>query len=207
MHIMRKDTLLFLIESNIKSNIRSPFDLLAYERLKRSNHVEAPLSHRFDYNYANIRRLSKLTKQLATNNPLDRRLLKHNALLPNCMSTFLMPFYFDIFKVTELSQFTQDQIQLMLALKRSYKAQIYLNYDALTSYLRENILWNCFTLFKYRHKRTSTTAMGYFNYYLSFVNILSHLEKVINNTSLFIYKVKTNKFFVKAALIFMNSAV
>lgn len=193
LHLMRKDTLLFLIESNLRANIRSPFDLLAYERLKRSNRVEPERSARFDYNYASLRRLSRVIAQqfgagalsaggggedLRLFDPLNRRLLKHNAFLPSCISTFLMPFYFDIFKVTELSNFSEPQIQLMLALKRSFRAQIFLNYDALVSYLRENILWNCFVLFKYRQVRSSDASMGFFNFYLSFVHILVHLEQV-----------------------------
>lgn len=178
LHLMRKDTLIFLIESNLATNLRSPFDQLAYDRLKRSNRLQPERSTKFDYNYASVRRFCRFLSQRQIHNPLDKRLLKQNALLPNCMSTFLMPFYFDIFKVTELSNFNQEQIQLMLALKRSFRAQIFLNYDVLIAYLRENIVWNCFILFKYRHLRTPDARMGVFNFYLSFIYILIHLEQV-----------------------------
>lgn len=193
LHLMRKDTLLFLIESNLRANLRSPFDLFAYDRLKRSNRVVPESSAKFDYNLASVRRLSRMIEKrfnAATGdaaaaaapimyNPLDPFVLKSNGLLPNSMATFLMPFYFDIFKVTELGSFSQEHVQLMLALKRSFKAQLYLNYDALVAYLRENILWNCFILFKYRHVQSAAASMGFFNFYLSFVHILVHLEQVI----------------------------
>lgn len=187
LHLMRKDTLLFLIESNLRVNLRSPFDLFAYDRLKRSNRVVPESSAKFDYNLASVRRLSRMIEKRFNAagdaasmmyNPLDPYVLKSNGLLPNSMATFLMPFYFDIFKVTELGSFSQEHVQLMLALKRSFKAQLYLNYDALVAYLRENILWNCFILFKYRHVQSAAASMGFFNFYLSFVHILVHLEQV-----------------------------
>lgn len=151
----------------------------------RCNRIEPECSPRHDYNYASVRRLSRVINQhmssipsAVTYNPLDRRILKYDSLLPNCVSTFLMPFYFDIFRMSELGTFSQEHIQLMLALKRSFKAHLYLNYDALVAYLRENILWNCFVLFKYRQVRSSDACMGYFNFYLSFVHIVVHLEQV-----------------------------
>lgn len=188
MHIMRKDTLTFLIELNLKNNIQSPFDLLSYERLKKINrfnldaYLSEPSTSKYNYNYSNVKRLAKIIKMPEINeNPLDRRYLKQNNLLPSCVSTFLMPFYFDIFKVTELNQFSQEQIQMMLCLKRSYKAQIYLNYESLISYFRENIVWNSFILFKYKFfSDNAKLRMGLFNFYLSFVHILTHLELVIS---------------------------
>lgn len=196
LHLMRKDTLMFLIESNLKINLLSPFDLFAYDRLKRINRVEPECSKKFNYNYPSVRRMSRfISQRFGRNrgggggelgsglayNPLDPHILEKNALLPNCMSTFLMPFYFDIFKITELGSFPQEHVQLMLALKKSFKAQIYLDYDTLITYLRENILWNCFILFKYWQIPSSATRMGYFNFYLSFVQILVHLEQVNKN--------------------------
>jgi hypothetical protein len=196
LNVTRKDTLIFLIELNLKANVHAPFDLFAYERLKKLNRLVTssptppPTNSKLNYNYAQVRRLSKLEQSLlaATGlldagcvNPLERKLLKHNTMLANCVSTFLMPFYFDIFKVSELNEFSHEQCQMMLALKRAYRAEpVCLTYDSLIGYFRENILWNCFTLFKYKFRaQTNTQRMGFFNFYLTFVHIQTHLERVV----------------------------
>lgn len=186
LNLMKKETLLFLVESNYANKLIAPFDQLAYSRLSTSQTVfNSPNSmSKLDFNYSNIKKLNKLLK-LVNYNPLDKRFLKKNLLLPNCVSSLLMPFFFDIFKMTELqSRFNKEQINLILNLKRSYgqKANQYnLDYEVLTSYYKENLVWNCFALYKYRFfdSYNPNYRMAFFNYYLSYVYIQIHLESVV----------------------------
>lgn len=180
---MRKETLVFLIEQNFQNRIKSPFDLFAYNRLKSgSAFKDASIdtkTSKFNYNYLNVRKLSKLLNFYE--NPLDKKYLKQNNLLPCCVGQFLMPFYFDIFKVSELNQLSREEIDMNLLLKRTYKSHIYLDYESLIGNYKENILWNCFILFKYKFSSTQTLRMEFFNYFLALNYSYQHLEHVVSH--------------------------
>jgi hypothetical protein len=198
LNLMKKDTLLFLIESSSASRIVAPFDELAYARLTKmsgglldtaacfgSASVANVSASKLDFNYQHIKRLHRLLKEVSYN-PLDRKFLKRNALLPNCVSNLFMPFYFDVFRMTEMqSLFNKEQVELVLNLKKSFAvktSQLMLDYNVLTSYFKENVVWNCLVLFKYKQPKrelTQSVRLAYFNFYLSFVYIQIHLESVV----------------------------
>ena len=192
LNLTKKETLLFLIESSHANRITAPFDQLAYSRLTKLNILDAAAAEsvddnsKLDFNRMNIKKLSKLLR-LVNFNPLDKTYLRKNPLLPNCVSTLLMPFYFDIFKMTELQSVfgTKEQIALVLNLKKAYAhktTQLLLDYNMLTSYFKENVIWNCLTLYKYQMKKRGESVasrMAYLNFYFSFVYIQIHLESVV----------------------------
>jgi hypothetical protein len=191
LNVIKKEILLFLIESNYMNKILSPFDHFAYSRLTKLNSLCSDSfsnghkdSRRLKFNYSNVRKLQKLLAQV-NYDPLDRRFLKKNPLLPNCVSQLLMPFYFDIFSISEMqSMFNQSQLNLVLNLKRSYAfktTHLILDYEVLTNYFRENIVWNCLLLFKQKPANCfdKEKRMAYLNFFFSFVYIQIHLESVV----------------------------
>ena len=185
LNITRKDTLIYLIERNNTNKIFSPFDLFAYSRLKSTNlnklvetlTIQHLSETKNDYNYLNIRKVSKLLKRFSLN---DKNFLKQNNLMPNCLSSFLMSYFFDIFSMTELQKYGKNTVGLMLNLKRSIKPQLNLDAQSLTSNLTENIIWNCIILFrnKFDYKKT-VLRNGFLNFYLSYLYILINLEMVV----------------------------
>jgi hypothetical protein len=89
LNLTRKDTLIYLIERNISNGILAPFDQYAYFKLQtKSSNNQATIENKHVYNYYNIRKISKLTR---TYNIEDRHFLKHNNLMPSCVSALLMP--------------------------------------------------------------------------------------------------------------------
>ena len=182
----RKDTVLFLIEKNLRNHIVSPFDQLAYMRMRKLGACAAyrnlEFSREHDYNYKSITQLHKFMLKL-NRNLLNKKYLTKNNLLCGCVSMFLMPFFFDIFKPTEVQTFSQTTVDTILQLKRAYKTEMHLRYDSLISYFEENIVWNCIVLYKYKFGADSRTRMGYLNFYMSFVYILIHLRSVALHSS------------------------
>lgn len=186
LNLNRKETFIYLIERNMSNKILSPFDQYAYVKLKNiksfaslTNTNLINLNERYDFNYYNIKKLSKLMRTMSVH---ERNFLKQNNLMPSCVSSHLMPFFFDIFSMSDLKQIGDDTVNKMLGLKQAFKAtQLYLDEHTLTSYLVENLLWNCLALFKFKLTDlvadSKTTRMGYFNFYLAFVYIQIHLEQ------------------------------
>lgn len=176
LNLINKDNLLYLIEKNFSHGIKCPFDLFAYNRLSKTKP-----SSRFDeknlYNFSQVNKISKIFSDYQ-NNPLDSKFLRNNSLLACTVGSFLMPFYFDLFRVSELNQFSPIEIDLVLVLKKNYKISLYLNYDSLIRNFKENILWNCLTIYKY--KLDDTNRLEFFNYFLALMFTLYHSEIVVN---------------------------
>jgi hypothetical protein len=201
LNITRKDTLIYLIERNKSNQIMAPFDLFVYSRIKQNNKYylncfpgassdsnnlngqfsksQENLKTKYDYNYSNIKKVNYLFK-LIQNNPFDKTYLKQNNLLLNSVATFLMPFFFDIFKMAELRSFSSNSVEMISNLKQSYNTQMFLDQDSLTSHLTENVLWSCFVIYKYRLDDSFRTRLNYLNFYLSNIFQLIHLESIIN---------------------------
>jgi hypothetical protein len=180
LNLVKKDVLLFLIERNQSNKIFAPFDQLAYTKLKKKSSMFNGISynHKNNYNYRSIKKLNESIK-VTNNNLFDKAYLKQNTMLPGCISTFLMPFFFDIFNASEMKTFKHECVNMMLKLKKSYKAQIYLDNTSLVSYLNENVVWNCLAIYKYRIKNDVENRMGYLNFYLTYIYVLMHLGTII----------------------------
>ncbi len=96
-------------------------------------------------------------------------------IMPISVSTFLMPFFFDIFQPSLLNLFSRETVDILIKLKYSYRQQIFLDNDSfLNSYLLEDLLWNCFALFKY--KFSFDYKKGFLNYFFSIFCVLKHFE-------------------------------
>jgi hypothetical protein len=99
--------------------------------------------------------------------------------MPISVSMYSMPFFFDIFKPSQLRLFSKKTLSIIIELKHIYKQKIYLdNHNILNSYILEDIIWNCFALFNY--KFTSIYKKGFLNYYFSILCVLKHFELNLN---------------------------
>lgn len=185
LNLIKKDTLIFLMEKNFSNGIKCPFDVLAYSRL-----VKTPISNLTDknvYNFSLVRKVSKLLIHYR-NNPLNGKFLRDNSLLPCTVGMFLMPFYFEIFSIRELNEFSPIEIDMILNLKKNYQTNVYLNYDCLISNYKDNILWNCLVIYKYKLEdliQFGSNRIEYINYFLAMMYTLYHLEYTI-------YYIQTN---------------
>jgi len=176
--LLKKETLFFLIERNQSKNILSPFDQFASARMKKMCSYQSK-SSKHNYNYNSVQKIQRLLRKFGNNSLNSNYLEKHN-LLSNCVSQFFMPFFFDIFKASELHSFSRDSIEIILLLRRAHKTEIYLKYESLIAYFAENLIWNCLILYKYTFNNDFLSRMGYLNFYLSFIAILIHLNYVIS---------------------------
>lgn len=174
LNLTRKDTLIYLIERNISNGILAPFDQYAYFKLQtKSSNNQATIENKYAYNYYNIRKISKLTR---TYNIEDKHFLKHNNLMPSCVSALLMPFFFDIFNMSELNLLGDKTVKMMLSLKKYHIAQKYLDELTLITCVSENLVWNCLALFKLKQKESN--ALYYFNFYLTYFYLQIYLEQL-----------------------------
>lgn len=166
--LVRKQTLVHLIERNRANKLISPFDEIAYFKFqstdfgKKRKFVEDECSEFISS--------SNELETLETSCPID-------VYLPNSVATFLMQFFFDIFQPSELKLYTPKTIDILLKLKSAYTPVLYLSNDLLTAYIPENILWNCFALFKF--KFNLSYKLGLFNYLQSLFYVQMHLENLI----------------------------
>ncbi|RMZ95826.1 hypothetical protein BpHYR1_017284 [Brachionus plicatilis] len=178
MNLMKKENLLCLIEKNFSNGIKCPFDLFAYTRL-----CKIPCSG-FDqkqnsYNWSTVRKISKMFPSYQIN-PLDTKFLQNNPLLACSAGAFLMPFYFDIFSIRELNEFSPIEIDMIVDLKKKYPTHVHLNYDSMISNYKDDILWNC--LYNFNDlKKFGSNRHEFFNYFLAMMYTLYHLEYVVNH--------------------------
>lgn len=156
-HLNKKDCLLHLIERNRKNLIACPFDEMAYFKIKYLN-----------------------TKILAQTDLQINQLKSFNSdsimdLMPNCLSTFMLQFFFEIFQPSELKNFTRRTLDLMLKLKNSLEPESYFETNYRTTHLVENFLCNCFALYKY--KFSITYKIGFLNYIMSLYCLMPRIAK------------------------------
>lgn len=172
-NLVRKTSIIYLIERNREYKVYCPFDEIAYRKfqkkefqIKRSGKPECDILM-FDENVT-----SDIELRLCNQEEIKE------FLIPNCLSTYLMPFFFDIFQPSELKQFSSRTVDILLKLKNSYKPQLHLSdvkLDSIfTGQLVENCLWNCFALLKF--KFSSKYKFGFLNYFISLCCFLKHLE-------------------------------
>lgn len=178
LNITKKETLLWLIQKSHKNNIISPFDQHAYSKLVKDKCNLVKRSPELNYNYESISKINNILKKLDYNLN-SKRFLNANNLLCNCVSSSLMVFFFDLFRISEIQSFDEETINIMIKLKSAYKPQKYLNPRILFEYLAENVLWNSLVLYKYRLDDWEKNKMGYFNFYLSYIYILIHMELIV----------------------------
>lgn len=146
-NLNKKDCLLHLIERNRKNMIFCPFDELAFFKIKRLD----------------TKILSKIDYQINKIIIFDSKSVMD--LMPNCLSTFMLQFFFEIFQPSELKNFTRKTLDLMLKLKNSLKPESYFDSNYKTMHLEENVLCNSFALYKY--KFCLKYKIGFLNYILS----------------------------------------
>jgi hypothetical protein len=195
LNVTRKDTLLYLIERNKIHKIYSPFDSYIFTKL-RPNHKyivsfnndnisflntkqEEKIDTTHIYNYLNIKKLSKVNAANNNINQMENSYLKHNSLMPNCMSTLMMPFFFDIFSMTDLNKLDRETLGMINLLKKSYITRANLDFQLMTSYITENLVWNCIILYKLRFNDNFDNRMGYFNFYLTYLYMSIYLKNCI----------------------------
>lgn len=180
LNLIKKETVVFLMEKNFSNGIKCPFDVFAYTRL-----VKTPtpnLNVKNFYNFSLVKKISKLLTHYHCN-PLNGKFLRDNSLLPCTVGMFLMPFYFDIFTIGELNEFSSIEIDIIVNLKKNYQTNIYLNYDSLISNYKDNILWNCLVIYKFKLEdltKFGSSRIEYINYFLAMMYTLYHLEHVIS---------------------------
>jgi hypothetical protein len=153
LNLVRKNSIIFMIERNRTNKILCPFDELAYRKIQYNS-----LSV---FNQVFDPKLSSSELQMSFKVFDDEE-----SVFPNCMSTFLMPLFFDIFQASELKQFSPKIVDIILKLKTSYVPQIHLNEkthpELFKSQLISNCLWNCFALFKFKYN--PVYKWGFLNY-------------------------------------------
>lgn len=178
--LSHRATLSYLIERNISNAIVSPFDQYAYSKLTKTS-MDANLrkAKSYDnYNSCKLKYLSNLVKQFKLT---DKEYLKRNQFLPSAVSSFLAPFLFDIFTVSDLERLGTTTVETILNLRRSFTPRKFLKKDYLMSEISQDILWNCIALYKFKLPSGSNLRMGLFNYYLSYIYMLTHLELVLKS--------------------------
>lgn len=123
--------------------------------------------------------------------------------MPNCVSSFSMPFFFDIFKPSELKHFTRNTIDIMTKLKTLYTPQLNLNELSIVSFGVENLIWNCFALFKY--KFSAHFRHGFLNYLISTACLLEYFRTT--NEKLYFKLNQMLPYFIEALILngFLNS--
>jgi hypothetical protein len=159
LNLVRKSSLINLIERNRVNAIFCPFDEFAYSRLI------TPSNQRLTGGGEQFKD-TELEIYLYDVN-------KINTLMPNCCSSFLITFFFDIFKASELQQqFTSNTLDILLKLKSLYVPKLYL--DDAFGFSVENTLWNCFALFKF--KFDLKYRYGFINFLVSMHSLLEHFR-------------------------------
>lgn len=180
-NLVKKENLLYYIENNFLNGIKCPFDLIAYTRLSKLPHVI--FDEKNLYNCSKVEQISKVFSN-HQNNPLDVKFLQNNSLLKCTAGSFLMPFYLDIFRISELMEFTPIEIDMVLEMKKKYAAHVHLNYNSLSSNYKENMLWNCLVIYKYKlddFKKFKSNKFEFINYLLAMMFNLYHLEYVVKD--------------------------
>jgi hypothetical protein len=161
--LTRKSSLIKLIEQNRLNQICCPFDEIVYEQFKNVQNLKMKqilidTVNKFELN----------DFKLGNNNSIDY-------LLPNCIATFLMPFFFDIFQPSDLKALSSSILEIVLKLKSNFKPEINLNSSLKITYILEDIMWNCFALFRFKFDKSFT--VGFINYYISLFIIIKANEK------------------------------
>jgi hypothetical protein len=156
LNLIQKKSLLELIKRNREENgIVCPFDEIAYLRLVERDKQNISLNIK----KLNVYKLDDVPDQL----------------MPVSVSTYLMPFFFDIFQPSLLKMFSETTIGIVLKLKCKYKPQYHLdNNNLLSSYMQEDILWNCFALFKF--KFSMEYQLGFLNYFFAVHCVLKYFD-------------------------------
>lgn len=192
LNLVRKNSVFILIEKYRINHINCPFDEIAQIKISNKN-LNLIKSNVYDYhfenNFLNVN-INNLTN-LLTNEPI----------LPNCISEFFMPFFFDIFKPSELKLFGPKTINIIMEIKRMYKPRVYLDTFRLEDFcICENILWNSFALFNYTFNNEKY-LIGFLNYIYSIFCLVKHfdLSKIESSYSKGITKMLPN--LVKACII------
>jgi hypothetical protein len=171
LNLMRRSSLIDLIERNRELQIYCPFDEMALVCLKR-NSLKNPnvCEYKFNSLLEDI-----LIKKLSTIDYIKFNL--NQSYFPNSTSSYLVPFFFDIFKATELKQFSSKTLDILLNLKNSYQphAKIF-NYDFnyISKHMINDILWNCFALFNY--KFNEAYKKSFLNFYMSIFYIIKFFD-------------------------------
>jgi len=138
------------IEMNTKHDTQIEVITMRRENMKRSH-----LEKLNNFEYINFK-------------PIENSI---DYFIPNCISTFLMNFFMDIFPPSELKMLSEKTLEIILKLKSLFKPQIHLNSELKTAYVCEDILWNCFAIFKFKFDKS---------YSIGFVNYLNSLFGIIN---------------------------
>lgn len=181
LNLTDKETLLYLIERNLSNSIMAPFDQYAYTKLTNNALGSTlPDASSFDkYNSFKIKKLDELSKTYTLN---SRTYLKLNSFMPSAISAFLSPFFLEIFTISHLDQLGSKCVNKMLNLRRtSTLTKKTLNREQLFENITQNLIWNIIALYKLKAPSGGNilVRMGLFNFYLSNVYMLTHLERLV----------------------------
>lgn len=181
LNLTEKETLLYLIERNLSNSMMAPFDQYAYTKLTNNALGSTlPDASSFDkYNSLKIKKLDELSKTYTLN---SRTYLKLNTFMPSAISAFLSPFFLEIFTVSDLDQLGSKCVNKMLNLRRtSTLIKKTLNREQLFENITQNLIWNIIALYKLKTPSGDNilVRMGLFNFYLSKVYMLTHLERLV----------------------------
>ena len=180
LNLSDKETLMYLIERNVSNSILAPYDLYAYTKLTNTplESLLAKISVFDKYNSLKIKKSYEMSKTYSLN---SKTYLKSNSFIPNAISAFLSPFFLEIFTVSDLEQLGSKCVRKMLNLRGIHIHRSSLH-EQLFENISQNILWNIITLYKFKIKCDNPAIrMGLFNFYLSYVYILTHLECLIHS--------------------------
>ena len=185
--VLKKSSLVYLIERNRERNhICCPFDELAFVCFDTSAAAAVPVTTsptRTSRHAELVHVRPTLLKQLDGLHLTSFSTTDVNlSLLPNCVSSLCMPFFFDIIQASDLRLFSATKCEILRSLRRSHVPQHFLVDNAsLVKYLSENVLWNCFALFNY--KFSPSFRIGFINFLISLFCLIEHFQLKANDES------------------------
>ena len=105
-------------------------------------------------------------------------------LLPLCVASYLKPFFFDIFEPSELKHLSNKSIDILLTLKNNFEPTTHWDRSSrsILQSAAENILWNCFALFKYHVPNIFQIFYLYFIFWICIKNVFIFQIPIISTT-------------------------
>ena len=189
LNLTQKMSLIDLIKRNREINgIVCPFDELAYFKLVEKEKQKLALN----VTKLNFYKINEV----------------HDQLIPVSVSTYLMPFFFDIFQPSLLKTFSEKTLEIVLKLKCKYRPKYFFdNNDLLNGYLQEDILWSCFAIFNY--KFSMEFQLGFLNYFFGVRCVLEYLSSHFDADNMKINKLELQSkiLFIKKTLEFYAEAL
>ena len=170
LNLTHKMSLITLIKRCKANMICSPFDEMALHKLLIEFYPQ-----RFK-----IEQFKIIAKKLLDNQNFKFCLyrIENNSIehfMPNCIAQLLMEFFFEILRPSELTFYSSQTLDIVLALKSSYKPSPRLSIELMGAQVPECVLWNCFALFYF--KFDTALAKCFLNYFFSSFCVVDYFQK------------------------------